>query len=80
MLDGLDGLWLDGQAPRSGVSWPRGTDAIRACCRACPPGRNMSLLDGIRADFVNDKVSLANKLRKAKSVPEFSDWVKFELG
>ncbi len=45
----------------------------------------MSLLDDIRSDLVNESASLANTLRKAKilaydiGLPEFSEWVEFEL-
>ena len=46
----------------------------------------MSLLDEIRSDLVNESASLSNTLRKAKilasaiRVPEFREWVNFELG
>ena len=46
----------------------------------------MSLLDEIRSDLVNESASLSNTLRKAKilasalGLPEFRDWVDFELG
>ena len=45
----------------------------------------MNLLDEIRSDLVNESASLANTLRKAKilaydiGLPEFSEWVEFEL-
>ena len=46
----------------------------------------MSLLDDIRSDLVNESASLSNTLRKAKilasalGLPEFRDWIDFELG
>ena len=46
----------------------------------------MSLLDEIRSDLVNESASLSNTLRKAKilasalGLPEFRDWIDFELG
>jgi len=45
----------------------------------------MNLLDEIRSDLVNESASLANTLRKAKilaseiGLPEFREWVEFEL-
>ena len=45
----------------------------------------MNLLDDIRSDLVNESASLANTLRKAKilaseiGLPEFREWVEFEL-
>ena len=45
----------------------------------------MSLLDEIRSDLVNESANLSNTLRKAKilaselGVPEFREWVDFEL-
>ena len=45
----------------------------------------MTLLDEIRSDLVNESASLSNTLRKAKilasaiGLPEFSEWVEFEL-
>ena len=45
----------------------------------------MNLLDEIRSDLVNESASLSNTLRKAKvlasaiNLPEFRDWVEFEL-
>ena len=46
----------------------------------------MGLLDEIRSDLVNASTDLSNTLRKAKilasaiGVPEFRQWVDFELG
>ncbi len=46
----------------------------------------MNLLDEIRSDLVNESASLSNTLRKAKilanaiGLPEFREWVEFELG
>lgn len=46
----------------------------------------MSLLDEIRSDLVNESANLSNTLRKAKilasaiGLPEFREWVDFELG
>ena len=45
----------------------------------------MNLLDEIRSDLVNESASLSNTLRKAKilasaiGLPEFREWVEFEL-
>ena len=45
----------------------------------------MNLLDDIRADLVNESASLSNTLRKAKilasqiNLPEFKEWLDFEL-
>ena len=45
----------------------------------------MSLLDEIRSDLVNESADLSNTLRKAKilasaiGLPEFREWVDFEL-
>ena len=45
----------------------------------------MNLLDEIRTDLVNESASLSNTLRKAKilasaiGLPEFREWVEFEL-
>lgn len=45
----------------------------------------MSLLNEIRSDLVNESASLSNTLRKAKilaseiGLPEFREWVEFEL-
>ena len=45
----------------------------------------MNLLDEIRSDLVNESASVANTLRKAKilaseiGLPEFREWVEFEL-
>lgn len=45
----------------------------------------MNLLSEIRSDLVNESASLANTLRKSKilahniGLPEFSEWVEFEL-
>ena len=45
----------------------------------------MSLLDEIRADLVNESAGLSNTLRKAKilasavGIPEFREWVDYEL-
>ena len=45
----------------------------------------MSLLDEIRSDLVNESAGLSNTLRKAKilagaiGLPEFREWVEFEL-
>ena len=45
----------------------------------------MNLLDEIRSDLVHESASLSNTLRKAKilasaiNLPEFRDWVEFEL-
>ena len=45
----------------------------------------MSLLDEIRTDLVNESAGLSNTLRKAKilasaiGLPEFREWVEFEL-
>ena len=45
----------------------------------------MSLLDEIRSDLINESTSLSNTLRKAKvlsseiGLPEFREWVDFEL-
>ena len=47
--------------------------------------RLMSLLDEIRSDLVNESADLSNTLRKAKilasaiGLPEFREWVDFEL-
>ncbi len=44
------------------------------------------MLDEIRSDLVNESASLSNTLRKAKilasalGLPEFRDWIDFELG
>ena len=46
----------------------------------------MSLLDEIRSDLLNESASLSNTLRKAKilasalRLPEFREWIDFELG
>ena len=45
----------------------------------------MTLLDEIRSDLVNESANLSNTLRKAKilaraiGLPEFMEWVDFEL-
>ena len=52
---------------------------------ALPKGTEMSLIEDISADLVNEKASLSNTLRKAKvlaqelGVPEFRNWVRSEL-
>ncbi len=46
----------------------------------------MNLLDDIRSDLINEAADLSNTLRKAKilaralGLPEFKEWVDFELG